>query len=68
MKLDVPLGMKGTKKTALILGTVPETADQELICRTLAERAPQAEGTDVEIHFADKDQTCISVLLSLIHI
>ncbi len=62
MKLDVPLGMKGTKKTALILGTVPGTADQELICRTLAERAPQAEGTDVEIHFADKDQTCISVL------
>lgn len=62
MGLDVPLGMKGTGKTALILGAVPAAMDQGQIYALLAEKAPQAEGLDVTVLSADRAQTCLAAL------
>ncbi len=62
MNLDVPLGMNGTKKTALILGAMPSAMDQGQIYELLAQKAPQAEGLDVNVFYTDRTQTCLAVI------
>ncbi len=62
MNLDVPMGLKGTKKTSLILGTMPGAVEQGQIYELLAQKVPQAEGLDVNVFYTDRAQTCLSVV------
>lgn len=62
LALDVPMNLTGTKKTALLLGTMPGTAGVEEIFRILAEKAPKTEGADVQIIASEPDTVYLAVL------
>lgn len=77
MALDIPMNLKGTRTTAVILGTMPGDTSAEDIYRMLAEgsagavggaadaeRAKDMEtvgGVDVNVVSANKDMTCVVV-------
>lgn len=61
---DLPLNFKGTKKTAALIGTLPDQVTLEQIYTQLAESAPSAEGVDVNVISSSNEQTCIFVVCS----
>jgi len=63
VNLDIPLGFKGTKHTAVFIGTLPGEWSLEEIYEKLAPYMP----VDVEIISAAKEQTCIFVLCTNTH-
>lgn len=62
LALDVPMNLAGTKKTALLLGTMPGPAGVEDIFRILAEKASKTEGADVQIIASEPDTVYLAVL------
>ncbi|MBC5689709.1 V-type ATP synthase subunit I [Mediterraneibacter sp. NSJ-55] len=62
LALDVPMNLAGTKKTALLLGTMPGPAGVEDIFRILAEKASKIEGADVQIIASEPDTVYLAVL------
>ena len=61
-KLDVPMKVKPTKFTTLIVGTFPSLQSESSIKETLAERAPDIEAYDAEIVYSSEMLTCVAVL------
>ena len=51
MNLDVPVKAQSTRRTLLMPGTMPGGVTAEDVYRILAEKAPQAEETDIHISF-----------------
>lgn len=49
MNLDIPMNLKGTLRTAVLIGSMPGTMTLEGIYEVLAEKAPETEGVDVHI-------------------
>lgn len=60
INLDVPMDCKGTQKTAVLIGAISGAVTLEQIYQTVAEKAPEIEGLDIQLIGADKDQTCIA--------
>ena len=59
LNLDIPMKFSGTKKSAVLIGTMTETVTLEQIYEAVAEKEPSLDAFDVTILGTDKDQTCI---------
>lgn len=62
MKLDVPLQPTETRRTVLILGTMPGETTLESVYTLLEERAPEAKGVDVQIVSGEQNMVCLAVI------
>lgn len=61
---DLPLDFKGTKKSAVFIGSIQEEISLEQMIGKLGELAPPAEAVDVNIVSASKEQTCFFIVCS----
>lgn len=59
---DLPLDFKGTRKSAVFIGSVQEEMTLEGITQKLLELAPQAESVDVSVVSASREQTCFFIV------
>ncbi len=62
MTLDIPMNFKGTKTTAVFIGSFPSVMAIEEIYAEIARQNAEIEAFNVDIISASKDQTCIIVL------
>lgn len=62
MNLDIPMNAQGTKRTSVILGSIPSQIDIQGIYKVLAETAPEAESADIHVISSGQDMTCIAVV------
>ena len=62
LPLDIPMNYSGTTHTAMLLGTMPGAMTLEDIYGAIAENAPDAAGTDVQIITAEQDTTYLTVI------
>lgn len=60
LALDVPLNFGGTRRTAMLIGSIGSVMTLEELCRQTAELVPDLDAVDMQIISADKDQTCIA--------
>nr|WP_106789617.1 V-type ATP synthase subunit I [Massilistercora timonensis] len=62
LKLDVPMNLKGTGKTEMLLGTMPGETPLDAVYEKIAEGSPETEAVDVQIIHSDQDATYLAVL------
>ena len=62
LSLTVPVSYTGTRKTAVLIGTMPNPQDQQSILNLLAGAVPDVEAVDVELISTDKDFTYLAVI------
>ena len=62
LSLTVPVSYTGTRKTAVLIGTMPNPQDQQSILNLLAGAVPDVEAVDVELVSTDKDFTYLTVI------
>ena len=62
LSLTVPVSYTGTRKTAVLIGTMPNPQDQQSILNLLAGAVPDVEAVDVELVSTDKDFTYLAVI------
>ncbi len=62
LSLDIPMQFKGTKRTRVFVGTLPEERTLEQVLTGLAEEAPKVSGIHAEILSTSADQTCLVVI------
>lgn len=62
MSLDVPMNVKGTKYTSVLIGAMNGAVTLEQIYQVMAEKAPEIEGVDIQVVGSDRDQTCIAAV------
>lgn len=62
LSLDIPMNATGTKKTSVILGSIPGLADISGIYEILAEAASEVEAADAYVISSGQDMTCIAVI------
>lgn len=62
LALDVPMNCKGTKSTAMLLGTMPGEMTLEAVYAQIAEHKPKIEAVDVQILCSDRDAVYLAVL------
>lgn len=62
MSLNVPLSTTGTRRTALLMGTMPPETTLDTIYSAVAKGAPDANGIDAEIVSSDQDACYMSVI------
>ncbi|MEG1631635.1 MAG: V-type ATP synthase subunit I [Hydrogenoanaerobacterium sp.] len=60
--LDIPLGFKGTKKSAAFIGTLVGEITQQQIMDNFSRLTPSPDHINVDIISSSKEQTCILVL------
>ena len=60
--LDVPMKVKPTKYTTLLIGSFPNLQSESSVKEKLAETAPNIEAYDAEIIYSSEMLTCIAVL------
>ena len=60
--LPVPVSFRGTRKTAVLIGTISGTISQEEVYGMIGRFAPEIEALDVEIISADRDFTYLAVI------
>ena len=61
MSLEVEMNYPGTKKTAMLLGTMAAETTLEMIYGKLAEEHPEIEAVDISVISRDKDAVYLSV-------
>ncbi len=61
MSLEVAMNYPGTKKTAMLLGTMAAETTLEMIYGKLAEDHPEIEAVDISVISQDKDAVYLSV-------
>ena len=61
MSLEVEMNYPGTKKTAMLLGTMAAETTLEMIYGKLAEDHPEIEAVDISVISQDKDAVYLSV-------
>ena len=64
MSLDIPMNSKGTKKTAVFIGSLPGRWTVEQLMPALAGARPDLDVCSLEILGADRDQTCLFAVTS----
>lgn len=62
LALDVPMKQKGTKRTVLLLGSMPGEMTLERIYGVLEEKVPDAVGTDVHIVSSEQSVVYLAVV------
>lgn len=62
MSLDVPMNFEGTDSVKALIGTISGALTLESVYSLVAEYAPEAEGVDVTILSADRDNAYVAVL------
>lgn len=62
LSLDVPMNYKGTKETALLLGTVGPEMTMEVLLSRIAQHNPELDAFDIEVVHSDKDLICLAVI------
>lgn len=63
LSLDVPISMRGTRKTSVFIGTLPGRLNEEEITLKLSEQLGENDVPfDTEVISADDTQTCIFVI------
>ena len=62
LALDVPMKQKGTKRTSMLLGSMPGEMTLERIYEVLAEKVPDAAGVDVHIVSAEQSAVYLAVI------
>lgn len=62
MELGIPLKCQTTKTTQILVGTVGNQITLEQLYQSVAERAPEIDGLDIEIVGADRDQVCLTAI------
>ena len=60
--LDVPMKVKPTRSTELIIGSFPNLQSEGSIKEALAERAPEIEAYEAEIVYSSEMLSCVAVL------
>ncbi len=60
--LDVPLSLKGTKKTAVFIGTFSDQVTQESLLQRFAELIPDVEALDVDVIRSTPEITSVMIL------
>lgn len=61
LTLDVPMDCRGTKKTAMLLGTMAAGSTEEAVYTAVAQHSPEAQALDVQIIHSDKDAVYLVV-------
>lgn len=61
--LDIPLNTTGTKKTAVMLGTIQAQLDAQTIAGFVEETDPDLSGYEIKVVSSDKNQTCLAVVV-----
>ena len=62
LPLDVPMKQKGTRRTAMLLGSMPGEMTLERICEVIAEKVPDAVGTDIHIVSSEQSAVYLAVI------
>ena len=62
MSLDVPMNLKGTGKTRLLVGTMPGELEEAAVFAAAAEKLPDPPALNVQILSAANQVTCVAVL------
>ncbi|MBQ9828145.1 MAG: V-type ATP synthase subunit I [Lachnospiraceae bacterium] len=62
MDLDIPMDMKGTKKTDLIIGTIPGSIDASALYALAAKDMEEPAAVDANVISTEAGQTCVTVL------
>lgn len=62
MGLTVPVSYTGTRRTAVLIGTIAGTVGLEDVYGLIARFAPEVEAVDVQIISSDKDYTYVAVV------
>lgn len=57
--LDIPMNEAGTKKCAILIGTLSGTVTLDQMYEVVATKEPSLDAFDIQILGADADQTCI---------
>lgn len=61
LSLGVPMDFKGTKKAAMLLGTLAAGNTEETVYAAIAKHCPETEALDVQIVHSDKDAVYLVV-------
>lgn len=62
VELDVPINFEGTKKTELIIGSIPTGMAREELCKALADQEPKLDAYELEILATEKNATYLYAL------
>lgn len=62
LSLTVPVSYTGTRKTAVLIGTIAGAVTLEGIYELVARYAPEVEAVDAQVISADKDYTYVAVV------
>lgn len=62
LTLDVPMNFTGTKKTAMLIGTVAAEITTDTLYEKLAKAEPEPAGVDIQVIYSDKDMLCLAVI------
>ena len=62
LELDISMELRGTRETAVFIGTFPQLMTREDILTRLAEMAPEASAVEAEVLSTQPQQTCVFVL------
>ena len=62
LKLDIPVDFKGTRTTAVLIGSIPGTMTLDEIYSLLNEQTPELSGADISILSSERDAVYLAVL------
>ena len=60
LPLDVPVNCKGTRTTAMLIGSIGGSMTLEEIYEGVAQAAPELDAIDIHVISSDEDQTCLA--------
>lgn len=61
LDLDIPMKVKGTAKTQVIIGSLPSLFTQESLLVAISQELPEVEEIDAQVVYSAKDQSCVVV-------
>ncbi len=62
LALDVPMNFAGTRKTAMLIGTVAADVTVDMLYEKVAQAEPEPTGVDIEVICSDKDACYLAVI------
>ncbi len=62
LPLDVPVNCKGTRTTAVLIGSIGRGMTLEELYTKIAEAAPDLDAVDIHVISSDEDQTCLAAV------
>lgn len=65
LTLDIPLGFKGTKKTAAFIGLLPGEITQQTLYSEFNRLDPDFEALNIDLISTSKEQTCIFLMCAV---